>query len=74
MCCELRTRVQPIPESLVELMKRHRDEITKCFAFEFDQASLSYLMLDVQTMKSSMLGQTPIAQESPNQNLLLPTC
>jgi hypothetical protein len=45
--CELRTRVQPIPESLVELMKRHRDKITKCFSFEFDQASLSYLVLDM---------------------------
>jgi len=55
-------------------MKRHRDEITKCVSFEFDQASLGYLMLDMETMKPSMLGQAPITQESPNQNLLLPTC
>ena len=47
VCCELRTRVQPIPESLVELVKRHRDKITKRLSFEFDQASLSYLVLDM---------------------------
>jgi len=72
--CELHTRIQPFPEPLVELMKRHRDEVTKRVPFEFDQASLSYLMFDVQTMKSSMLCQAPITQESPNQYLLLPTC
>jgi hypothetical protein len=55
-------------------MERHRDEITKCLSFQFDQASLGQLMLDVQTMKSSMLGQAPITQESPYQYLLLPTC
>lgn len=73
-CCELRARVQTIPESLVELMKRHRDEITKCLPLEYDQSSLGYLMLDMQTMEPSMLGQTPITQESSNQNLLLSTC
>jgi hypothetical protein len=66
-------RIQPFPETLVELMEWHRDKVTKCFSFEFDEASLGYLMLDVQTMKSSVLGQTPVTQESPNQNLLLPT-
>jgi len=43
----LRTRVQAIPELLVELMKRHRDKITKRFSFEFDQTSLGYLVLDM---------------------------
>jgi hypothetical protein len=70
----LRTRVQPISESLIELVERHRDEITKRFPLEFDQSSLGNLMLDMETMKSSMLGQTPVTQESSNQNLLLPTC
>jgi hypothetical protein len=74
VCCELCTRVKPISESLVEFMERHRDEITKRVPFELDQSSLGYLMLDMQTMKSSMLGQASITQESSNQNLLLPTC
>jgi hypothetical protein len=63
-----------LPEPLVEFMEWHRDEITKRVSFELDQASLSYLMLDMETMKSSMLGQASITQESSNQNLLLPTC
>jgi hypothetical protein len=70
----LRTRIQPIPESLVEFMKWHGDKVTKCLSFEFDQTSLGYLMLDMQTMKPSMLGQASVTQESSNQNLLLPTC
>jgi hypothetical protein len=73
-CCELRARVQPFPESLVEFMERHRDEVTKCLSLELDQSSLGYLMFDMQTMKTSMLGQTSITQESPNQDLLLPAC
>jgi hypothetical protein len=64
----------PLTESLVEFMERHRDEITKRLSFEFDQSSLGYLMLDMQTMKPSMLSQAPITQESSNQDLLLPTC
>jgi len=55
-------------------MKRHRDEITKRFLFEYDQSPLGYLVFDMQTMEPSMLGQTPITQESSNQNLLLSTC
>jgi len=74
VCCKLRARIQPLPESLVELMKRHRDEVTKRVSFEFHQASLGDLMFDMQTMKSSVLCQAPITQESPNQYLLLPTC
>ena len=74
VCCELRTRVQPISESLIELVDGHRDEITKRIPLEFDQTSLGYLVLDMETMKSSMLGQAPITQKSSNQNLLLPTC
>jgi len=37
-------------------MERHRDEITKRVPFELNQSSLGYLMLDMQTMKPSMLG------------------
>jgi hypothetical protein len=73
-CCELSAPVQPCSEPLVEFVKRHRDKITKCLSFELDQPSLGYLMVDMQTMKSSVLRQTPINQESPNQYLLLPTC
>ena len=67
-------RSEPFPESLVEFIKGHRDEFTKRLSFEFDQSSLSYLMLDMETMKSPMLGQASITQESSNQDLLLPTC
>jgi len=73
-CCELHGRILPFPEPLVEIVKRHRDEVTECLPFEFNQASLGCLMLDMQTMKPSMLGQAPVTQESPNQYLLLPTC
>ena len=73
-CCELRARIQPLPEPLVEFMELHRDEVTKRLSLEFDQTSLGYLVLDMQTMKPSVLCQAPISQESSNQYLLLPTC
>jgi hypothetical protein len=70
----LHGRILPFSEPLIEFMERHGDEVTECFPFEFNQASLGCLVLDMQTMKPSVLGQASVTQESPNQYLLLPTC
>jgi hypothetical protein len=72
-CHKLHARVPAVPESLVELMKLHGDEVTECITLQLGQSSLGQLMLDEQPVKPTVLRQASVAQECAHQNLLLPT-
>src|SRR5579872_7183319 len=46
--CELNARERLPPQGLVELMRLHRDELSKHLVLEVDQGSVSELVFDVE--------------------------
>jgi hypothetical protein len=71
---ELDARIEPISESLVELMQRHRHEVIERVTFQFSKALLRELVLYEQSVKPTMFRKTPVTQQGSYQYLLLPTC
>jgi len=64
---ELNARVALATEPLVELMQRHRDEVSKRRVLQLRQLTMRQLVLHVQTMVQAVLGQTAIAQQRASQ-------
>jgi len=62
---ELNARVALATEPLVELMQRHRDEVSKRRVLQLRQLTMRQLVLYVQTMVQAVLGQTAIANNVP---------
>jgi len=62
---ELNARVALATEPLVELMQRHRDEVSKGRVLQLRQLTMRQLVLYVQTMVQAVLGQTAIANNVP---------
>ena len=71
---KLHARVPTVSKLLVELVKRHRDKAFERRPLELGQRPLSYLVLDEEPVEPAVLRQTPIAQQRPNEDFLLPTC
>ena len=73
-CHELNARIPPISESLVELVETHGDEPVECVSLELGQSPLSDLMLYKEPVIPAVLCKATVAQQGPDQDLLLPTC